>query len=39
MAPVMNEQIDAMNALQDSTQQNTPERKAAISAFVKATYT
>jgi hypothetical protein len=38
MGSTMNEQIDAMNTLQDSTQQNTPERKAAIPAFVNGTY-
>jgi hypothetical protein len=38
MGPLMNENIDANNVLQDTTQQNSPERKAAIPKFVKDTY-
>jgi hypothetical protein len=38
MGPIMNEQLDAMNTLQDTTQQNSPERKAAIPKFVADTY-
>jgi hypothetical protein len=38
MGALMNENIDAGNALQDTTQQNSPERKAAIPKFVTDTY-
>ena len=38
MGPLMYESADRDNALQDRTQQNTPERKAAIPKFVTETY-